>query len=107
MKRQKLRASIRAMKQHVSLPCPDAALLEREIQTTQLNQNAVNYQLDGEMARNNTMAFRSFARIHQIISAIFPYVALPPDKHCKLIQMLNELIKTLNQYQVCQPASYV
>jgi len=79
VKRQELRASIRAMKQQISLPCPDTALIKREIQTTQLNQNAVNYQLDGEMARINTMAFRCFVRIHSLpfFSTLFsPWWAL-------------------------------
>jgi len=76
VKRQKLRSSIRSIQQ-ISLPCPDTISIKGEIQSVQVNQNAVNYQLGGEVARVNTMAFRCFARIHQIISAILPYVMLP------------------------------
>ena len=81
--------------------------LKGELQAAQGNQNAINYQLDGEISRLNMMSFRCFSRIHQILSVILPYVMMPPDEQFELTQMLNELIRTLHQFQVYQPASYV
>ena len=107
VKCQKLPSSVRSIRQKMSLPCPDAMSPKGELQTVQGNQNTINFQIDGEVSRLNTMAFRCFSRIHQILSVILSYVMMPPDEHYERIQMLNELIRTIHQFQVYQPASYV
>ena len=102
VKRQKPRSAVSSLRKRMSLPCPEARLLREELQTIQINQNTVNYQLDGEIAKVNTMEFRYFARVHHILTAILPHVVMPPNEQCELYQMLNELIRTLHQYQICQ-----
>ena len=70
VKRQKLRTSLRSIRQKITLPCPDATSLKGEQQAVQGNQNTINFQLDGEVSRLNTMAFRCFARAHQILTVL-------------------------------------
>jgi len=107
VKRQKLRSSIRSIRQKISLPCPDTMSLKGELQAVRENQNAINYQIDGEVSRLNTMSLRYFSRIHQILTVILPHVTMPPDEHFELIQMLDELVRTLHQFQVYQLPSCV
>ena len=47
-KRQRLQATIRQVKQDLSLPCPDITMLKNELDHLREHQNAINYQLDGE-----------------------------------------------------------
>ena len=78
-KRQRLQATIRQVKQDLSIPCPDIAILKNELEHMREHQNAINYQLDGETARTNTLLFRSLSRICQILIALVPCVTLPSE----------------------------
>jgi len=42
-KRQRLQATIRQVKQDLSLPCPDITMLKNELEHLREHQNAINY----------------------------------------------------------------
>jgi len=94
-KLQKLRATVRQVKQNMLLPCPDIASLKYDIETMRGDQNTINYQLEGEIARMNVMKFRCLSRMHQILTFLLPHVMLPPANNYKLNQLLQELARTL------------
>ena len=106
-KRQKMRATICQVRQDLSLPYSDVESLRHEIETTREHQNAVNYQLDGEATRMNTLTFRCLSRVHQIVALLIPYVTMPSENSYELSQMLHELARTLQQFSVYYAASYV
>jgi len=106
-KRQKLRATIRQVKQDMLLPCPDIASLRYDIETMRGSQNIINYQLEGEITSLNTMTFRCLSRMHQIIALLLPHVIMPSDNNCELNQLLQELARTLQQFRINYPVSYV
>ena len=48
-KRQKLRTAIKQVKQNMIVPSPDIASLRYDLDIMQRNQDAINYQLEGEI----------------------------------------------------------
>ena len=77
VKRQKLHLSLRQVKQNMLLPCPDIASLKYNVEAMQGNQNAINYQLEGEITNMNVMTFRRLSRMHQIITFLLPMLCCP------------------------------
>ena len=63
-KRQKFQAIIRQVRQDISIPCPDIAMMKHDLMAIREHQNAINYQLDSETARASTLTFRCLSRIH-------------------------------------------
>ena len=76
-KRQRLHATVRQVKQNNLLPCPDIASLKYDVEAMQGNQNAINYQLEGEITNMNVMTFRCLSQMHQIITFLPPCYAVP------------------------------
>ena len=106
-KRQKLRTTIRQVRQDMLLICPDIMSVRNDIETMRGSQNAVNYQLDGEITRLNTLTFRCLSRMDQIIALLLPYVTMPSDSSYELHQMLQELARTIQQFSMNYAASHV
>ena len=106
-KRQRLQTSVRQLKNNATLPCPELIALRNDLQQTRDQQNAINYQLDNENARTNTLAFRSFSRIYQILAALIPCATLPYDANPEVQILLQELNKTIHHFGVHYAASYV
>ena len=79
-KRQRLQASVRQVKHDLALPCPDLMAIRNELNQFREHQNTINYQLDGENARTNTLSFRSLSRICQILATLIPYHPSPAPK---------------------------
>ena len=95
-KRQKLRTTIRQIKQNMISPCPVTASLKYEFDVMQRNQNAVNFQLEGEITTMRTITFRCLLRVHQLVTRLLPHVMLTLDDNFELVQMLHELSQTLH-----------
>ena len=108
-KRQKLRTTIRQIKQDMNSPCPDTVSLKYEFDIMQRNQDAINYnyQLEGEITTMITITFRCLSRVHQLVTRLLPHVMLAPDDNFELVQMLHELSQTLHQFQPYYSVSYV
>ena len=106
-KRQKLKMSIRALKQQLSLPCPNIATTRQEIENMQLNQSIVTDHLDREIAGINALAFRGYSRMHHLFATILPHISMPPDDHYEIMQLLQELSRNLQQFHTVYQISYV
>ena len=106
-KRQRLQATIRQVRQDLSTPCPDIAIIRNEMEHMREYQNAINYQLDGETARTSTLMFRSLSRICKILTVLVPCVILPPEDSPEVGILLQELNRTIQQFGVHYAASYV
>ena len=57
-KRQKMRSTIKQLRQEMNNPCPEIASLKQEVSTIYENQNTNSYYLDGELTRINFMSFQ-------------------------------------------------
>jgi len=106
-KRQRLQATVRRLRKDMSLPCPDIMVLKKEIAQLRDYQNTVNYQLDGENARTNTLSFRSLTRVCQILIALVPSSTLPSEISPEVEILLQELNTTIRQFGVHYFASNV
>jgi len=106
-KRQRLQSSFRQLKRDVVIPCPDLLELKNELIQFKEQQNATNYQLDGENARTNTLAFRSISRICQLMVTLIPDTMMPPGSNPEIKTLLHELSLTVQQFGVHYAASYV
>jgi len=106
-KRQKMRTSLKQLKQEVSTPCLDIAPLRQEISKINENHNATSYHLEAEITRLSTMSFRCFSRMHQILVLLLSHISMPPNECTDMVQLLNEFTRTLHQFHVIYEASYV
>ena len=107
MKRRQLRSSLRSMEQVLLRPCPDATSFKQELIATQKNQNAINYQFEGDVTSSRALTFRCLTRMHQMMSRLLPHIMLPPDDNFELAQMLQEIAQTFHQFHSYYTASYV
>ena len=71
-KRQRLQATVRQLRQDLSIANADIAMIKHEITQLRDHQNSINYQLDSENARTNTLSFRSLSRVSQLLLALVP-----------------------------------
>jgi len=106
-KRQRLQATIRQLRRDLSLPRPDIPILKDEIAQLRDYQNSINFQLDSENARTNTLSFRSLSRICQILIALVPSSTLPSQIDLEIEILLQELNNTVRQFGVHNFASSV
>ena len=107
VKRRKLQTSLKQVRNKMSNPCPDIAVLKQQMNEQQHYQNTINFQFYGELTCMSSIIFRCFARTHEMIAYILPYVMLPPDNHNELSQMLTELTQTIRQFHTYNEATYV
>jgi len=106
-KRQRLQSSVRQMKRELTVPCPSLVGLRNELIQFKDQQTAINYQLDGENVKTNTLAFRSISRICQLLAAIIPGAIVSPESSPEMKILLQELSLTVQQFGVHYAASYV
>jgi len=107
MKRRQLRSSLRSVEQTLSRPCPDATSLRQELIAHQEQQNAINYQFEGDVTSLRAITFRCITRMHQMMTRMLSYVALPPDDDYELTLMSQEIAQTFHQFHSYHMASYV
>lgn len=106
-KRQRLQSSVRQIKRDLVAPRSDLVELRNEWTQFKDCQNAINFQLDGENAKTNTLAFRSLSRINQILSLLIPGIPLSPESSPEVKILLHELSLTVQQFGVHYAASYI
>jgi len=107
MKRRRLRSSLRVLEQNLLRPCPEVASLRQELIATQENQNAINYQFEGDMTAMKSMSFRCLTRMHQFVSRLLPHLLLTPEDNYEMTQMLHEISQTFHQFRTYYSTSYV
>ena len=105
-KRQRLQATVKKLRHEFHTVCADVTALREEISQLRDQQNAVNFQLNNENIRTNTLAFRCLSRIGQILT-LGPLNAQPVDNYNELEVLLQELHSTIRHFGVYYAASYV
>jgi len=106
-KRQRLQATVRQLRRDLSLPCPDIQILRNELTQLREYQNSINYQLDNENARTNTLSFRSLSRIGQILTTFIPSNFPLSESNSEIEVLLQELHNTIRQFGVYYLAAHV
>ena len=106
-KRQKLSASVRRIKKDLLSPRSEIVTLRQDVDTLRNEQNAINYYLDTEITGDSGLTFRSLSRIHQILALMIPQTTSSVNHNPELNQLVHELARTLQQFRVEYPVSYV
>jgi len=104
-KRQRLQTTVKQLRRDITLANDDIAFLKNELAQLRDQQNIVNFQLNNENVRTNTLAFRSLSRISQILS--FGPHNPQTIENTELEILLQELDSTVRLFGVYYAASYV
>jgi len=106
-KRQRLQASMRQIKSNLALSCPEIVALRTELQCLRDRQNEINYCLDNENVKTNTLSFRCLSRVCQILATMIPRASLPTDPSPEVQILLGELTNIIQHFGVHYAASHV
>jgi len=105
-KRQRLQASLRQARRDLATTKQELIEIRSELQQFKDVQNTINYQLDGENARTNTLAFRSLTRISELLTTMIPGAPLSPTSSYEANILLQELTTTIQHFGVHYATSY-
>ena len=106
-KRQRLQATMKQLRQDLSIAKTDITMLRSEITQLREQQNIINFQLDNENARTNTLSFRSLSRIGQILLTLVPNRTQLSEIGPETEILLQELNTTIRQFGVYYHASHI
>jgi len=106
-KRQYLQTTIRQLRRDRAAHSSDIQILRGELLRLRDQQTSVNYQLDNQNARTNTLSFRSISRIGQILSTLVPNSFLSNETSSELAVLLKELTNTVQHFGIVYMASPV
>ena len=107
MKRQKLRSALRQFRHDASTLAADIASVRQTIMLNYEQQNAVNYQLGGEIDRSSTVTFRGLSRVQHLLAIIVSRVTSSPEDYDILAQHLDEICRTIQHFRIEHQVSYV
>ena len=107
VKHQKMHSSLKQLKREIVSPHLILIQLRQETSSVQDNQNASSLYLEGELIRQSTLSFRCFSRMHEILISTILYTPIPSNTHTELSQLENELLRTMQQFQVFSEARNV
>jgi len=102
-KRQKLALTLKHRRQET--PVPQLEALQQLIDTNQVYQEAVNYQIGGSIDRLGTVMFRCLSRAQQLLSFAFPCIPITPSDQPDVASLLEEIGRTLQQLCVRYPTN--
>ena len=105
-KRQRLQASLRQVRRDLAATKQELIEIRSELQQFKDVQNTINYQLDSENARTNTLAFRSLTRISELLTTMIPGAPLSPTSSYEANILLQELTTTIQHFGVHYIASH-
>ena len=106
-KRQRIQASLRQIRRDLTIMNPEIAAIKNELKHFKDSQNSINYNLDGENVRTNTLAFRSLTRVSELLTTMVPCTSLTPASSHEAKILLQELITTIQHFGVHYAASFV
>ena len=104
-KRQRLQATIKQLRRDRTSLYSDLQILRGEFIQLRDQQTAVNYQLDNQNIKTNTLSFRSVSRIVQILSMLIPNSFVSIETSTELTTLLEELTNTAQHFGVVYMAS--
>ena len=101
-KRQRLSLTIKNIEREI-------AALSNIITQTQTNITKLNLKIEslllmrnGDLAQLTTITYRCLSRMHNIIIATLPHIAMPTRSHEDLVQLAHELLRTIYQLPIPQ-----
>ena len=94
-KRQKLRLAVKPSRYETPAFHPDA--LRQSIETNFVHQNAVNYQMQGDIDKLNTLTFRCFSRMQQLLTFVLSSIPITSSDHPDTTSLLEEIGRTIQQ----------
>ena len=106
-KRHRLQATVKRIRQNLSLATSEIIMLRNEIAQLRDHQNSINFQLDNDHARTRTLAFHCLSRISQLLSGLALKNAPISEPNSETDILLHELDLTIRQFGIYYQASYV
>jgi len=94
-KRQRLSLSIKSIQPETS--AFHISSLKQIIENNFVHQNTVNFQMQGDTDRLNTLTFRCLSRMQQLLSFILPNVTITSSDFPDTTVLLEEIGRTLQQ----------
>jgi len=94
-KRQRLNITLKTIR-------PDTTTLQYDnlqqlVENNAIHQNTINYQLQSDIDRHNSVMFRYLSRLQQLLSFILPNVAITSSDEPDTNQLLEEMGRVLSQ----------
>jgi len=102
-KRQKLALMLKHRRHET--PTPQLEALRQIIDTNQVYQEAVNFQIGGSIDHLSTVMFRCLSRTQQLLSFAFPCIPITPSDQPDVTSLLEEIGRTLQQLCVHYPTN--
>ena len=93
-KRQKL-ASVMKQRRHET-PITQLDALQQLIDTNQVYQEAVNFQIGGSIDHLSTVMFRCLSRTQHLLSFAFPCIPITPSDQPDVTSLLEEIVRPLS-----------
>ena len=106
-KRHRLQATIKNVRQDLSLANSKIIMLRNEIAQFRDHQNSINFQMDNDQARTSTLAFRCLSRISQLLSGLALKNTPISEPNSETEILLHELDLTIRQFGIYYQVSYV
>ena len=92
---QQLKLMMKSQCKETHVPHPE--VLKQAIETNMARQETINFQLGGDLDRLNTLAFRCFSRMQQLMSFVLPCIPVSSSDHPDVTSLLEEIGRTLQQ----------
>ena len=96
-KRQKLETTIRKLKRDFISPRQLSHQLQNDVNNLHSRMSDMQHRYDHKIAQINTTAYRSLARVHQLLITFTPYVPMTVETHVEVSQLNYELYRTIEQ----------
>jgi len=105
-KRQRLRTMMKRLKHDLTAACAEIVIMKEEISQLREQQNAVNFQLNNDNIKTNTLAFRSLSRIAQILALDLSHSPSVENRNEAEI-LIQELYSTIRHFGICYTTPYL
>jgi len=100
-KRQRLSVVLKSIRPEANTRRYDN--LPQILENQTLHQNSINFQLQSDLDRHNTVTFRYLSRLQQMLSFILPNVTVTSSDEPDTNQLLEEMGRVLRQLCAPQP----
>ena len=105
-KRQKLNTKLKKDKHGHAPPAPLLTKLQNDINILSEQLGVIRNIYESEIARIGLTTYRYFSRLHQILIAVVPRIAMPKPEHQDTSQLLYELLHNIEQLRSPSDSSF-
>ena len=104
-KRQRLSIMLKSIHPETTIFQSDN--LKQLVENNAVHQNTINFQLQSDIDRHNTIMFRYLSRLQQLLSFILPNVAITSSDEPDTNQLLEEMGRVLRKLCIPRPTNTV